>query len=309
MKKMRLVSLAALSAAITLYGAAPAWAETDSTTPVITAGSASGRPAPASDQNSRQTATAVITAGTIREDRGPGAYHWEQDERGWYYQNYNGDYAKDEWRLIRGVWYSFDSEGYMRSNAWVDTGGIRYRVGEDGGMLKSQTITVDGISYDLDDTGAVVAAPRTEEELQAEAMAAGIVASITNDTMDKRQKAAAIYQYVRGRMTYSYGGPGPESGEGAAALYGFRRHTGNCFEYYAISKFMLEAAGMPSIRVVRASDNDHFWNLVNVDGAWYHFDTTPRRVGNDTWCLVTTGYLARSWNAHNFDTSAYPATP
>ena len=242
---------------------------------------------------------------------GPGVSSWKKDENGWYYLNYDGSYYADGWQKINGVWYYFDSQGYMAVNTWIDTDGKRYRVGSDGGMLKGQTITVDGLQYVLGEDGAVEdpAVNKTEEELQAEAIAAQIVASITNSSMTKPQKASAIYNYVRGNMRYTTGGLRPESGEAAAALYGFRRHSGNCFEYYAMSKYLLEAAGMPNIRVTRASDGDHFWNLVDVDGVWYHFDTTPRRTGG-RWCLVTTGQLrADSWGAHNFDVSAYPATP
>ncbi len=240
---------------------------------------------------------------------GPGTGDWEQDGRGWYYQNFDGSYEKDCWKEIKGIWYYFDSEGYMKKDAWIDIEGVRYRVGSDGGMLKNQKISVDGLEYEIDENGVVqVGTPETEESRQARAIAGQIVASITNDSMTKVQKANAIYDYVRGSTSYTYGGPHPEAGEGAAALYGFRRHYGNCFEYYAMSKYLLEAADMPNMMVTRASDGDHFWNLVNVDGTWYHFDTTPRRTGG-RWCLVTTKQLQASWGAHNFDINAYPATP
>lgn len=243
---------------------------------------------------------------------GPGSGGWKEDDTGWYYQNFDGSYYQNGWKEIEGQWYYFKEDGYMAENAWIDTDGVRYRVGADGVMQKGQTITVDGLAYVLDENGALQENEnyhvKTAEELQAEAIAAQIVASITNDSMNKVQKANAIYDYVRGNTSYTYGGLRPESGEAAAALYGFRRHYGNCFEYYAMSKYLLEAAGMPNIMVTRASDGDHFWNLVNVDGVWYHFDTTPRRTGG-RWCLVTTGQLRQTWAAHNFDVNAYPATP
>ncbi len=245
------------------------------------------------------------------EGPGPGVSRWKKDDTGWYYQNFDGSYLKDGWEKIDGIWYYFDSQGYMLEDTWVETDGKRYRVGSDGGMLKGQTIKVDEVQYVLGEDGSVteMIQEKSEEELQAEAIAAQIVASITNSAMTKPEKAAAIYNYVRGNMTYTSGGLRPESGEAAAALYGFRRHSGNCFEYYAMSKYLLEAAGMPNICVVRESDGDHYWNLVNVDGTWYHFDTTPRTTGG-RWCLVTTGQLqANSWRAHNFDIGAYPQTP
>lgn len=242
---------------------------------------------------------------------GPGAPRWIQDEKGWWYSDPRGGYPAEEWVDIEGVWYYFDAEGYMLSDAWVTTDGKRYRVGEDGAMLTGPAqIQVDGISYELAEDGSVTEPPKTEEDLQAEAIAAGILASITNDSMTKVQKAQAIYRYVKGSMTYSHINTYPTNyTEGAAALYGFRRHSGNCYIYYSMSHYLLDLAGMPNIRVVRASDGNHFWNLVNVDGLWYHFDTTPRRLGGD-WCLVTTNYLmSHSWSSHNYDVAAYPATP
>lgn len=242
---------------------------------------------------------------------GPGAGQWEQDERGWRYVRSDGSSVSGAWEKVQGDWYYFADDGYMRANTWIMTDGKVYRVGEDGRMLTGPgKIQVDGIEYELNGDGSRVDPPKTEEDLQAEAIASGILASITNDSMSKTDKARAIYSYVRGHMTYSHVNTYPSNyTEAAAALYGFRRHSGNCYVYYSMSHFLLELAGMPNIRLVRASDGDHFWNLVNVDGTWYHFDATPRSSGG-TWCLVTTDYLrSHSWGAHNYDVAAYPATP
>ena len=42
-----------------------------------------------------------------------------------------------------------------------------------------------------------------------------------------------------------------------------------------MAHYMLEAAGMLNIPVVRAIDRGHYWNLVNVDGVWYHLMPHP----------------------------------
>lgn len=254
--------------------------------------------------------TGVIYSGNTGQQKvGPGMARWERNDRGWWYSHTNGGYTTNGWEEISGKWYYFDAEGYMLENAWVDSGGKRYRLGADGAMLTGQQLELDGASYTIAEDGTVTenAPAKSETELQAEAMAANIVAQITNNGMSKPQKANAIYNWVRGSMTYSHSGP--KGDPASAAVYGFRRHYGNCYEYYAMSKYLLEAAGMPNVMVTRASDGDHFWNLVNVDGAWYHFDTTPRRSGG-RWCLVTTGSLKQnSWGAHNFHVGAYPQTP
>lgn len=255
----------------------------------------------------------IYSGNTGAPDNGPGTAHWEQDGRGWWYQHEDGSYTQNGWEQLADKWYYFDADGYMLADAWVESDGKRYRMGADGAMLTDQQLELDGVAYTIAEDGTAMenvpeeqTAAKSETELQAEAMAANIVAQITNDGMSKPQKANAIYNWVRANMTYT--ASGPKSDPAASALYGFRRRSGCCYEYYAMSKYLLEAAGMPNIMVTRASDGDHFWNLVNVDGAWYHFDATPRRTGG-RWCLVTTAELQKSWQAHNFDISAYPQTP
>lgn len=294
--------LALIAAAAITSQAMPVLAG-EETSPVITAGGGAVRPS-------------ASASGSGHGD-GPGVSRWVQDEAGWYYELSYGNYVCGRWEKIDGRWYYFDENGLMRQDDWVTSDDKQYRVGEDGAMLEGPgTINIDGTDYELDEDGAATAIsaknpvlPKTQEDLQAEATAAGILTSITNDRMSKSDKARAIYSYVRGNMRYSNSNIFPSNyTEAAAALYGFRRHNGNCYVYYSMSHYLLEMADMPNLRVIRASDGHHFWNLVNVDGTWYHFDTTPYRVGG-TWCLVTTGTLRGTWGIHNYDVGAYPATP
>ncbi len=253
---------------------------------------------------------AVMAIPAFGAQGGPGEVgKWRQDEKGWWLLNWDGTYPAEQWQKVGGEWYYFDEEGYMMEDCWLEKDGKVYRLGADGAMLSDRETEIDGVVYQFNESGEaagenLVLMP--EEELAARAFAQDVVSQITNEGMSKPEKAAAIYHWVRKTMTYTTSGP--KSGEANAALYGFRRHSGCCYEYYAMSHYLLEAAGMPNILVVRASDGDHFWNLVDVDGMWYHFDTTPRRRGG-TWCLVTTEELKKTWGAHNFHVEAYPQTP
>ncbi len=237
---------------------------------------------------------------------------WMQDDVGYWYQKADGSYPVSVWENINDEWYYFDETGYLVTDSiltFID-GSLCY-VGEDGIRLRSTEIVYEDVEYVIDEDAVAEASvketPKSENEIAAEAYAAELVAQITNSGMTKPEKAEAIYNWLRANITYTTSGP--LSDEAYSALYGFRRRSGNCYEYYATAHYMLEAADMPNIPVVRASDGGHYWNLVNVDGTWYHFDATPRNSGG-TWCLVTTGSLqANSWNTHNFDISAYPATP
>ena len=43
---------------------------------------------------------------------------WHEDDRGWWYEYPNGDYAVNKWEYINDKWYYFDETGYMVSG-WV----------------------------------------------------------------------------------------------------------------------------------------------------------------------------------------------
>ena len=205
---------------------------------------------------------------------------------------------------------------------WFEENGVRYWMDASGKMLHDTTRMIDGVNYSFDGSGAAsqtVKAPvvippedeKTEMHKTVDAMADQILAGILTPGMNDHQKAAAIYRWVRGHMTYS-GGTGSIGDWPTAAYEGFRRRRGHCYTYYATSLALLSRAGIPSVEVIRATDNDHWWNLVYVDGEWLHFDTTPRRLGGD-FCLLTTAqllaYSNTHGNSHGFDPSQYPATP
>lgn len=101
------------------------------------------------------------------------------------------------------------------------------------------------------------------------------------------QKLRKIYQYVQGSCAYT--GSGSHTDWRATAAKGIRNHSGDCFTYYSIAKLLITRSGIPHIMVRRypeRSGNNHWWNLVYVQGGWYHFDTTPR-LRKGYFCLQT----------------------
>lgn len=245
---------------------------------------------------------------------------WLKYEKGWWYREQNGSYPINVWKQINGEFYHFNGEGYM-DTGWFSENGVNYWLGEDGAMAHDTTLVVNGLNMAFDSQGAAqssykaptVIPPETEKtELQhtVDSMADQVLSQIVNDGMSESQKAAAIYSWVRGNLRYSASGSIGDWTQGA--YEGLRKRHGNCYTYYSTSLELLSRAGIPNIEVVRSTDNDHFWNLVYVDGAWYHFDTTPRVSGGD-FCLLTTAqimdYSNKNYNSHVFDQSLYPPTP
>jgi len=71
---------------------------------------------------------------------------WKRNDKGWWYEEADGSYLTNAWKLIKDKWYYFDGIGYMVENRWIGN----YYLGADGAMLVN-TSTPDG--YYVDATG------------------------------------------------------------------------------------------------------------------------------------------------------------
>lgn len=246
---------------------------------------------------------------------------WVEDDQDWWYRYRDGSWPQNQWLLLEGEWYHVDENGYGQ-RGWYEEEGNRFWLEMTGERLHDTTREIDGITYDFDEWGAarrVVKAPvaitpeeeKSDMEKLVDSMADQVLAAITTPEMNDHQKAAAIYSWVRGHMSYS-ASMGSIGDWPTAAYEGFRRGRGHCYTYYALSLALLSRAGIPSVEVIRSTDNDHYWNLIYVDGEWLHFDTTPRRGGGN-FCLLTTEQLMAYSNTHDYShvypIEDYPATP
>ncbi len=139
-----------------------------------------------------------------------------------------------------------------------------------------------------------------------------VLDEIVTDDMTLKQKAKAIYTWVRANLSYAESSY-KESWTNGAHI-GFTTGTGDCYIYFATTKALLTQAGIPNIDVEKAntSRSHHYWSLVNVGDGWYHLDTTPRQSGA-TFFLLTDAemfaYFEKYGTYNAFDTSLYPSTP
>lgn len=147
-------------------------------------------------------------------------------------------------------------------------------------------------------------------------MADSILAQITNPKMSARQKAWAIYQWCSQNIRYSTTTSYLMGNFVQSAYSGLRTRAGNCYVYYAVASCMLTRCGIENIEISRnIPGSPHYWNLVKMDGAWYHFDSCPHfRYAPLTAFLLTDAQVAEysEENApgyYSFDKSKYPCTP
>lgn len=123
------------------------------------------------------------------------------------------------------------------------------------------------------ETARVIVSDISEEA--AAALVQPILAQIINDDMDNTQKARAIYYWVRANIAYNMTGV---RGSVADGVYqGMHTRRGDCFTFYAITKFMLEQVGIPTVSMERypVVHTRHYWLLVDLGEGWHHFDSTP----------------------------------
>ena len=144
-----------------------------------------------------------------------------------------------------------------------------------------------------------------------------LIGQIIKDGMSKKEQVTAIYNWARGNCSYSGHSDKSDYLQGAYVMLTSR--SGDCFNYYAVTKLLFDRLGIDNIDVRKvknhATDSDHYWSLVSLDGGetWYHFDATPRVGSGDDFCLVTDAFLdaysSKHDNCHNRDKTLYPATP
>lgn len=103
------------------------------------------------------------------------------------------------------------------------------------------------------------------------------------------------YQTVTEEMSYE-----------DAAYRGFTRRSGDCYVYYSCAKMLLDCAGIPNMMIERypVYTNGHYWNLVQLDGEWYHCDATVFKDHPGLYFMCTDDEIAD--DHHEFDSSLYP---
>ena len=146
----------------------------------------------------------------------------------------------------------------------------------------------------------------TESEVNA--LADQVLAKITNSGMSQRQKLTAIYNYVRSSIVYTNSS---EKGNWVkAAFCGLADKKGDCYTYACTAKALLNRAGIKNKDIKKIpTSTSHYWNLVDIGEGWYHFDTTPRRGQNVSFCYISDADLMTYSNSHgkthNYDRTIY----
>ena len=78
---------------------------------------------------------------------------WIKDSTGWWYQNADESYPRNQWQMINGSWYHFDWNGYMQTG-WQKIGGSWYYLNA-GGDMRTGWLHSGNAWYYLKSSGAM----------------------------------------------------------------------------------------------------------------------------------------------------------
>lgn len=182
---------------------------------------------------------------------------------------------------------------------------VTYTATDASGNTASATITLT-VKEKSTETGA----DPTDLEQAVEQKAQKILSSIKKDGMNDMEVAFAIYRWCTRNIGYV--NDSDKSNWLKAADQAFTKRSGDCFNYFAAAKALLDAAGIENMDIVKSdtSHSRHYWSLINLGDGWYHFDTTPRKGSGDLFFMVTDEELLTYSKAHNnshiFDLTKYP---
>lgn len=96
---------------------------------------------------------------------------------------------------------------------------------------------------------------------------------IYTEDMTDVEKAFRIFEWSSTHVYYA--GTSDRTDWTCAAYDGLTTLRGDCYTYYAVNRAFLDMEEIPNLLVERypVTWSPHFWNLVYLEGAWYHCDS------------------------------------
>lgn len=161
--------------------------------------------------------------------------------------------------------------------------------------------------------GITVNKAYTDEEINAinEVVDKVIKEKITNSTPTK-EKIKIIHDYIIDSTEYDklkYENKEDTTYKSNTAYGVLIEGYGTCNGYADAMAIFLDKLNIINYKI---SNDEHIWNLVYLDGTWYHLDLTwddpisDINVNRDTYFLITTNTLEKlNDGTHNFDKEIY----
>ena len=137
-----------------------------------------------------------------------------------------------------------------------------------------------------------------------------VLDSTVNISMTDYEKELSIHNYLVTHSTYGFLS-GEDVDQSYKAYGTLVKHMSVCNGYAEAMQLLLMCCDIDSYMVTgEAGDEAHAWNLVNLEGSWYHIDTTwddpvPDRGEVITYAYVNLDDSSMAYD-HTWNMKAYP---
>lgn len=141
------------------------------------------------------------------------------------------------------------------------------------GTIQRHGYSYEGYDRDVDITISLTYNTTAQQEQFVQQEVRRIVSSITTRDMQDVEKVQAINEWLVLHTSYSK----QTNGNPHAAHTIFTEHKGVCQGYAMAAYAMMRQAGLRAhyvTGVILKNNEPHAWNLVQVNGEWYHLDVT-----------------------------------
>ncbi len=155
------------------------------------------------------------------------------------------------------------------------------------------------VTYTAKDKAGNVETYRRKVEVEHDAAdTAALVSSVASKL---GSNAESIRDYVRNSISYSqsWGGSDP-------VWHGFKVKSGNCYVHAMCLQALLREKGF-STRLIWSVDKTHYWNMVYLNGKWWHIDATPSRM-HKIYSLMNDQQRYETLSGRDWDREAWPVS-
>ena len=203
---------------------------------------------------------------------------WVKDDTGWWYQNADGSYPKNDWMKISGTWYYFDGNGYAIRNSWRSINWKWYYF-DDSCAMRTGWVYVDNDWYYLDDSGVMLTGWQNID---------GYWYYLRTECEGNHQTGSAkIGRFEDGENEYYFASSGEVSGvPGCAMVKGWLKRDDKWYWYSKDKTCVPEGAMM----------KDHW---IKDGGHWYYLKDDGTMACDETLIIGGKSYSFGSGGARN----------
>ena len=248
-----------------------------------------------------------------------------------YVENYKNTGIKSKDDLINYVYYALNS-GNEHSERYIDKSYVNYSKDIDyltknnGKKFKEQISILNNFvhPYNSSDNvkllygseytfGITIKKVYTEEEIkEINKVIDEVISEKTNNSMPIREKIRVIHDYIIDNTEYDK----LKNDNINDTTYKSQTAYGALIQGYATCNGYSDAMAifLDKLNVInyKISNDEHIWNLVYLDGKWYHLELTwddpisEINVNRDTYFLITSDkVLELNDGTHEFDKNIY----